>query len=197
MIRIALVYVAIAVLGLFWVTGFPFGLSDKDAPAVQLADTQPQAPVNPEAAAPAEVTLEVLVASALAVGQTPEQIDQLINQAASHGNVRVPTMLLTTEGRVDTPVLMASMEQLAKVPVTEQGDVSSDDSYITPETAILDIQDLSYLVQPGDSLGGLALKFYGNAAQFAPIYDANRQILATPTSIRVGQVLTIPARSKL
>ena len=42
-----------------------------------------------------------------------------------------------------------------------------------------------------------ALKFYGNPQFFYPIFDANREVLATPGSLRAGQQLLIPSRSKL
>ncbi len=144
-----------------------------------------------------DLTLETLLARALAAGQTAAEIDRLINEAASQGSVRVPAMMVTTEGRVDTMVLMASVVAKTKHLPHEEGDTSSADSFITAETAILDIKDMTYLVQQGDSIGGLALKFYGNPALFKPIFDANRQVLATPTSIRTGQNLIIPSRSKL
>ena len=94
-------------------------------------------------------------------------------------------------------VLMASMVALTKVETTEQGDSSSTDSYVTPETAILDIEDMVYIVQEGDSLGGLAPRFYGNPQLFQPIFEANRTVLATPSSIRAGPQLLIPSRAKL
>ncbi len=144
-----------------------------------------------------EVTLERLLASAMSAGQRGDQIDRLINEAASQGSVRVPASMVTTSGRVDTMVLMASMVALTKVETTEQGDSSSTDSYVTPETAILDIEDMVYIVQEGDSLGGLALRFYGNPQLFQPIFEANRTVLATPSSIRAGQQLLIPSRAKL
>ena len=54
--------------------------------------------------------------------------------------MRVPVMLITTEGRVDTAVLMAAARGPGLAAHKEQGDSSSDESLVTPKTAILDIQ---------------------------------------------------------
>lgn len=146
---------------------------------------------------PREVTMEALLARLMDAGLSADEIDHLLNEAVSQGSVRVHAMMLTTEGRVDTAVLMAALVAQTPTAPNEQGDTSSDDSYITSETAILDIQDMTYLVQSGDSLGSVAMKFYGNPNLFKPIFEANRNILATPSSIRTGQTLLIPSRSKL
>lgn len=146
---------------------------------------------------PGEATLENILAQAIAAGQSADDIDHLLNAAVGQGSVRVPAMMLTTEGRVDLAVLIASILAQSLTTTTEQGDTSVGDSYVTPETAILDIQDIDYTVVAGDSLGALSLKFYGTPAHAEAILAANRQILATPSSLRAGQVLLIPSRAKL
>lgn len=47
-------------------------------------------------------------------------------------------------------------------------------------------------VKSGDTLSGLAKSYYGNAALFPQIFNANRDKLSNPDQIRVGQVLVIP-----
>lgn len=49
-----------------------------------------------------------------------------------------------------------------------------------------------YTVQPGDSLGYIAQKFYGDASFYPEIWEANRGILSSPDRIRKGQRLVIP-----
>lgn len=206
MIRIALAYLGITVLGILLVTGLPFGLGGGQNEAPGLADAASDvtpstllAAVQAARALQAtrEVSLEDILAQSLSAGQTVEDIDKLINAAVGQGSVRVPVMLLTTEGRVDTEVLIASILMAAQSPSTEQGDTSTDDSFVTPETAVLDIQDMLYTVLRDDSLGSLSRKFYGTPAYFAVILQANRAVLTTPSSLRAGQVLVIPSRSKL
>ena len=49
-----------------------------------------------------------------------------------------------------------------------------------------------YTVQPGDTLGALAQRFYGKASLYPKIFEANRDILNDPNLIKVGQKLKIP-----
>lgn len=55
--------------------------------------------------------------------------------------------------------------------------------------------DVAYTVGPGESLGSLALRFYGDSALAPLIYQANRGLMASPDNLRVGQVVIIPGRS--
>jgi len=49
-----------------------------------------------------------------------------------------------------------------------------------------------YEVVSGDTLGGIAKRFYGNAGKYMKIFEANRDILDDPNLIKVGQKLRIP-----
>ncbi len=50
----------------------------------------------------------------------------------------------------------------------------------------------SYTVQSGDTLSVIAKRFYGQAADWTTIYNANRSKISNPNTIFVGQVLSIP-----
>ena len=50
----------------------------------------------------------------------------------------------------------------------------------------------TYTVQPGDNLSKIARQFYGNAAQYMRIFNANRDKLQDPDHLQPGQQLTIP-----
>ena len=47
----------------------------------------------------------------------------------------------------------------------------------------------------GGTLSGIARLFYGNSGKWKVIYEANRDAIKDPNSIRPGQVLTIPRDS--
>lgn len=49
-----------------------------------------------------------------------------------------------------------------------------------------------YIVQSGDTLAKISIRFYGTSARYMDIYEANRDKLASPSSIEVGQELIIP-----
>lgn len=55
---------------------------------------------------------------------------------------------------------------------------------------------ITYTVQAGDTLSGIAKKFMGNANDYMDIFNANRDQLSDPDKIRPGQVLKIPQHTK-
>ena len=50
----------------------------------------------------------------------------------------------------------------------------------------------TYVVRPGDTLSGIAQRFYGRAADWPSLYEANRSEIRSPGLIYVGQVLSVP-----
>jgi len=84
--------------------------------------------IAPVSRAPApETTLERLIVAALREGQSDEEIDQLVNAAAVAGNVAVPEVLVTADGRIDTHVLLKSIVIQATI-------ASGGDAPIVPDT---------------------------------------------------------------
>jgi len=53
-------------------------------------------------------------------------------------------------------------------------------------------KSISYTVQRGDSLSGIATKMYNDSRRWRAIYEANRAALDSPESLKVGQILKIP-----
>jgi nucleoid-associated protein YgaU len=155
--------------------------------------------VTPEAAQDKGPSLQTLVAAALRDGKPDAYIDALVNEAAGRGEIRVPKALVTPEGKVDTAVLLAGLVQKATQ--------ATGAAAATPDAAGGEGVELRmvqkadgrveqyqfYTVQPGDSLGAIAVKFYGDINRFMKVYEANRMILASPDLIRVGQRLVIPS----
>lgn len=50
----------------------------------------------------------------------------------------------------------------------------------------------TYVVQPGDTLSRISQQVYGTPNRWREIFDANRDTMASPNSLRVGQELRIP-----
>lgn len=53
-------------------------------------------------------------------------------------------------------------------------------------------QQRTHTVVTGDSLTGLAQKYYGDASKWEKIYEANKDTLQNPDSLQLGQKLKIP-----
>jgi nucleoid-associated protein YgaU len=49
-----------------------------------------------------------------------------------------------------------------------------------------------HVVQAGETLGQIALRYYGDANRWQVIYDANRGQLPSPNALAVNMRLTIP-----
>lgn len=52
----------------------------------------------------------------------------------------------------------------------------------------------TYTVRSGDTLSSIARMFYGDANQWRPIFEANRDLLPSADSLQAGQTLRIPPR---
>lgn len=52
-----------------------------------------------------------------------------------------------------------------------------------------------YEIVSGDTLSGIAKKYYGNASEYMQIFEANREVIKDPDKIYVGQKIRIPLKS--
>lgn len=157
--------------------------------------------ISPVSRAPApKTTLERLMVAALREGQTDLEIDKLVNAAAIAGEIAVPEVLVTADGRVDTHVLLKSIIVQATiasggaapaVPETPTGDSAGVEVRVVQRATTTE-QYRFYTVARGDSLGAIAVKFYGDVSHFQLIFEANRGVLSSPNLIETGQRLTIP-----
>ncbi len=145
-------------------------------------------------------TLEAIVIAALRAGTSDEEIDQIVNTAAAEGTVAVPEILVTSDGRVDTHVLLTNIVTQAQLAA---GGPAPSIPEATPENtqgmevrvvqqATEAVQARFYTVQPGDSLGKISITFFGSVEHYEAIFEANRGLLSSPDRIRVGQRLVIP-----
>ena len=49
-----------------------------------------------------------------------------------------------------------------------------------------------YVVKPGDTLSGIAKKFYKDGRLFGRIYDANKDVISNPNKLPLGAKIRIP-----
>ncbi len=75
--------------------------------------------------------------------------------------------------------------------------VAQNQRFLPPTASEPDADQLArYTVQPGDTLSRIALQFYGKASLWPVIFAANRDTLADPGRLRVGQELIVPAQAR-
>ncbi|HET9325829.1 MAG TPA: LysM peptidoglycan-binding domain-containing protein [Candidatus Eisenbacteria bacterium] len=72
------------------------------------------------------------------------------------------------------------------------GNVRSGGSTTDPAKRTRPASPRSYTVQKGDTLSRIAEQFYGTAAKWRLIYEANRDLIKDPDLIYPGQTFTIP-----
>ena len=149
----------------------------------------------------ADTALERLMVAALKEGRSDDEIDRMVNAAAIAGQLTVPEVLVTSDGRVDTHVLLKSIVVQAtiasggaapEVPEIPTGDGTGVEVRVVQRAEATE-QYRFYTVSPGDSLGAIAIKFYGTVDKYPLIFEANRAILSSPDRIRIGQRLAIPS----
>ena len=49
-----------------------------------------------------------------------------------------------------------------------------------------------YEIVSGDTLGGIAKRYYGNASKYTKIFEANKDIISDPNKVYPGQKIRIP-----
>jgi len=81
------------------------------------------------------------------------------------------------------PVYKKDIEQTVKKPR----------NLSTNEHTIPTNNQLTYTVIAGDTLSSISKKFYGKTSQWEKIYNLNKEQLSTPSSLKIGQVLKLPA----
>lgn len=82
----------------------------------------------------------MLVVQALKQGQNDAYIDTLVNAAATAGTITVPQILVTSDGRVDTHVLLAS--------IITQATIAAGGAAPTVPDAPMALKSTSFSAQP-------------------------------------------------
>lgn len=139
------------------------------------------------------LSIEQLVSQAVREGQSDAYLDAMLNEAHKAGDLNIPDELITSDNRVDTSTLLSSLvkRSIATTGVPEEFKSVQKAVTALPEPNKLEATQ-AYRVQPGDSLAAIAHRYYGHTYLYLAIYEANRDKLATPDQIKVGQTLTIP-----
>ncbi|MDJ0820209.1 MAG: LysM peptidoglycan-binding domain-containing protein [Paracoccaceae bacterium] len=196
MIRLALMSVAFVVVtaGLLWMSG--------DRPQAIIVEDQ----VTRAAPAPLDLTPALPQPAAVpAPAPQPVTPTPAPTQTASVPSVRPPagrndnddvmealrTMsygIVSEFNKPDTPAAPTPQAATTPDPAAMQAALSQRLKDATPTPA----PTRTYTVQEGDSLPGIAFKFYGSTVSYLSILQANPDQMSDPGDIRAGMVLIIP-----
>jgi nucleoid-associated protein YgaU len=121
-----------------------------------------------------------------AVGKKPTQVE-----LPSAGNQDI----LPTTAVPESALVVKETTAVEAIAAAAQAVAAKDESYKTDANGA--IPPKIYVVNEGDSLAGIARKFYGSREggkkiNIARIFDVNRKLLKSPDEIGVGQKLIIP-----
>lgn len=168
-------------------------LSSEIAASIRAATGQPPTGVMPD-------SLGGIVLDALRDGRPDSEVAALVAAAAAVGPLKVPEALVSTSGSIDVGTLLAHVLMTAQRLGGNPASVP-----VPPATAVegVEVRTLArdngttetfrvYTVRPGDSLAGVALRFYGTAEGWDLILMANPAILGAPDRISEGQRIVIP-----
>lgn len=82
----------------------------------------------------------------------------------------------------------------SKDPAPDFSDVSGGSSSAAMARGEATEIQQTYTVVPGDSLSKISKHFYGDAADWKIIWEANKAQIKNPDLIQIGQVLNIPKK---
>jgi LysM repeat protein len=103
---------------------------------------------------------------------------------------------------LQTPAMRAqALQRSAPEPIRREVPLPLDEPLLAAEgvppvveTVVVEppVEEQIYVVQSGDTLSAVASKTLGSSRKYEMIYEANRDILATPNSLQIGMQLRIP-----
>jgi nucleoid-associated protein YgaU len=132
--------------------------------------------------------LSSLIMQAMEEGQSDAYLEALLGEAVDQGTIDVPEAMVSTDGAVDTKTLLASLVSKSLDGATSESDLAKEATGAAEQSA----EPRRHTVESGESLAGIALRYYGSAAQYETIFAANRDSISRPNLIRVGQIIVIP-----
>lgn len=150
-----------------------------------------------------EIDINELIAEAkttMAMNNTPTEEVQPIEVLEEETPVEPSKDNVTLEGKWEG-IATASIEPeeaVAEV-ITEEPEIAvqippeSEETITVLETKQEDVSvNAIHKVKPNDSLFKISRKYYGDAAEWYKIYEANKDEMSSPNALYIGQELLIP-----
>ncbi len=123
-----------------------------------------------------------------------EKVQQSIeedNPGVSDLSVRFQDGVITLSGKAESA---EAMEKTVLMAGNVQGVHTVEaDAIAAPQQAV---RIEYYTVVKGDTLSGIAKRFYGNPQDYLFIFEANREVIKDPDLIYPGQKIRIPEKTR-
>lgn len=108
-------------------------------------------------------------------------VSEMLRESQSE-NLKLRKRLAALEGKLEKTLTTSNVESITFAPTNK-------DKLIVARSG-----SKHYTVVNGDTLSTISNKVYGSSAFWEKIYKANRDLLTTPHSLKIGQVLKIPPK---
>lgn len=151
-----------------------------DAGLPQVTTTSTLTGYLPDVDSADAAALAALLSQGLQAQQDDAAIHAALSAAVAEGTVQVPAALMTTDGTIDTELLLQTVVTRAKQRI------GAEDA----PGAIVDVTN--YTVAEGDSIARVAALVYGDPTAFPALMEANDTVLSHPTEVTVGMRLLVP-----
>ena len=145
--------------------------------------TQDKYTTLPNSGQPQAGNAEELVADEDEIILSGEETVQVQPEVAAEDPVRTADEGIVLEPEEGEPSAVAA---------GEAADESEVPSAEMTEPASTEMKFTEYVVKPGDTLSGIAKKFYKDGRLFGRIYEANKDVIPNPNKLPLGAKIRIP-----
>lgn len=134
--------------------------------------------------------LSQAVITAIGNGKSRDDLELMVENAIELGLVDAPKALRSADGKPDARAILLHIIKEEETKTGQKIVLAGAESEAATQPPV---RNEIYVVEPGDSLAYIALKYYGDSESYRIIYNANRSKIDSPDRIRPGQRLIIPA----
>ena len=122
-----------------------------------------------------------------------EDAAEKIKQHIEENNPGIDNLSVDYQGGFVTISGDSADSEAVEKAILMAGNVEGVSKVVTDIDVPVESDDVEYYeIQSGDTLSGIAKKFYGNANDYNRIFEANREVIQDPNKIFVGQKIRIP-----
>lgn len=121
-----------------------------------------------------------------------------INASFDGGVVTLSGMADTALAKEKTILLAGNVKGVTSVVADALTAPAPPPPAAEPATTVIPASDIPppeaqyYVIESGDTLGGIAKEFLGSARRYPEIFEANREVIQDPNKIYPGQKIRIP-----